>query len=71
MNRREFVKLAGTGMPVAALAEAVVSAQQAQAQLMQILTQIGKAQQPPINMRSSEIGGLVESCDRERYGSWW
>ena len=31
MNRREFVKLAGTGMPVAALAEAVVSAQQAQA----------------------------------------
>src|SRR4030088_2730066 len=31
MNRREFVKLAGAGMPVAALAEAVVSAQQAQA----------------------------------------
>src|SRR4029079_3575143 len=31
MNRREFGKLAGTGMPVAALAEAVVSAQQAQA----------------------------------------
>src|SRR5258705_5897069 len=30
MNRREFVKLAGAGMPVAALAEAVVSAQQAQ-----------------------------------------
>jgi mannonate dehydratase len=31
MNRREFVKLAGAGMPAAALAEAVVSAQQAQA----------------------------------------
>ena len=31
MNRREFVKLAGAGMPVAALSEAVVSAQQAQA----------------------------------------
>jgi mannonate dehydratase len=31
MNRREFVRLAGTGMPVAALAEALVSAQQAQA----------------------------------------
>ena len=31
MNRREFVRLAGAGMPVAALAEAVVSAQQAQA----------------------------------------
>jgi hypothetical protein len=31
MNRREFVKLAGAGMPVAALAEAVVSAQVAQA----------------------------------------
>ena len=31
MNRREFVRLAGTGVPVAALAEAVVSAQQAQA----------------------------------------
>jgi mannonate dehydratase len=31
MNRREFVKLAGGGIPVAALAEAVVSAQQAQA----------------------------------------
>src|SRR5437899_6964918 len=31
MNRRECVKLAGAGMPVAALAEAVVSAQQAQA----------------------------------------
>ena len=30
MNRREFVKLAGVGMPAAALAEAVVSAQQAQ-----------------------------------------
>jgi mannonate dehydratase len=30
MNRREFVKLAGAGMPAAALAEAVVSAQQAQ-----------------------------------------
>jgi len=31
MDRRQFVKLAGAGMPVAALAEAVVSAQQAQA----------------------------------------
>src|SRR6185436_6154118 len=31
MNRREFVKLAGTGLPVAALAEAVVSAQVANA----------------------------------------
>jgi mannonate dehydratase len=31
MNRREFVRLAGVGMPAAALAEAVVSAQQAQA----------------------------------------
>ena len=31
MNRREFVKLAGSGMSTAALAEAVVSAQQAQA----------------------------------------
>jgi mannonate dehydratase len=31
MNRREFVRLAGTAMPAAALAEAVVSAQQAQA----------------------------------------
>src|SRR5438876_4749067 len=31
MNRREFVKLAGAAMPAAALAEAVVSAQQAQA----------------------------------------
>jgi len=30
MNRREFVKLAGAGVPAAALAEAVVSAQQAQ-----------------------------------------
>ena len=30
MNRREFVKLAGAGMSVGALAEAVVSAQQAQ-----------------------------------------
>ena len=29
MNRREFVRLAGAGAPVAALAEAVVSAQQA------------------------------------------
>ena len=31
MNRREFVRLAGVGVPAAALAEAVVSAQQAQA----------------------------------------
>src|SRR5436190_657799 len=31
MKRRDFVKLAASGMPVAALAEAVVSAQQAQA----------------------------------------
>src|SRR6185503_16205415 len=31
MNRREFVRLAGAGMPVAALAEAVVSAQVAKA----------------------------------------
>ena len=31
MNRREFVRLAGAGMSAAALAEAVVSAQQAQA----------------------------------------
>ena len=31
MNRREFVRLASAGMPAAALAEAVVSAQQAQA----------------------------------------
>ena len=31
MNRREFVKLAGSGMSMGALAEAVVSAQQAQA----------------------------------------
>jgi mannonate dehydratase len=31
MNRREFVRLAGAGLPAAALAEAVVSAQQAQA----------------------------------------
>ena len=30
MNRRDFVKLAASGMPVGALAEAVVSAQQAQ-----------------------------------------
>ena len=30
MNRREFVKLAGAGVPAAALAETVVSAQQAQ-----------------------------------------
>ena len=30
MNRREFVKLAGAGMPAGALAEAVVSAQMAQ-----------------------------------------
>ena len=30
MNRREFVRLAGAGMPAGALAEAVVSAQQAQ-----------------------------------------
>src|SRR5215475_15512614 len=29
MNRREFVRLAGAGVPAAALAEAVVSAQQA------------------------------------------
>src|SRR5579864_131562 len=31
MNRREFVKLAGSGVSTAALVEAVVSAQQAQA----------------------------------------
>src|SRR4030081_2120677 len=31
MNRREFVRLAGAGMPVGALAEAVVSAQVAAA----------------------------------------
>ena len=31
MKRRDFVKLAASGMPVGALAEAVVSAQQAQA----------------------------------------
>ena len=30
MNRRGFVGLAGSGLPAAALAEAVVSAQQAQ-----------------------------------------
>jgi hypothetical protein len=39
------------------------TAQQAQAQLMQILTQIGKAQQPPINMRSSEIGQVKSLSD--------
>jgi hypothetical protein len=32
------------------------SAQQAQAQLMQILTRIGRAQQPPIGIRSQEVG---------------
>ena len=31
MNRREFVRLAGTGVSVGALAEAVVSAQVAKA----------------------------------------
>jgi hypothetical protein len=39
------------------------TAQQAQAQLMQILTQIGKAQQPPIGMRSSEIGQVKSLSD--------
>ncbi|MEO8131295.1 MAG: type II secretion system protein GspM [Bryobacteraceae bacterium] len=34
------------------------TAQQAQAQLMQILTKIGHAQQPPIGIRASEIGQI-------------
>ena len=34
------------------------TAQQAQAQLMQILTKIGRAQQPPIGIRAQEVGQL-------------
>ena len=34
------------------------TAQQAQAQLMQILTKLGRAQQPPIAIRGSEIGQI-------------
>lgn len=34
------------------------TAQQAQAQLMQILTKLGRAQQPPIGIRGSEIGQI-------------
>jgi hypothetical protein len=39
------------------------SAQQAQAQLLQILTKIGRAQQPPIAIRASEIGQIKSLGD--------
>ena len=39
------------------------TAQQAQAQLMQILTKIGRAQQPPIGIRASEIGQIKSLGD--------
>ena len=39
------------------------TAQQAQAQLMQILTKIGRTQQPPIGIRASEIGQTKSLSD--------
>src|SRR6266571_7925063 len=62
MNRREFVKLAGAGMPVAALAEAVVSAQQAQAPAKSGI--VAQTTSPKVKMKVGTQHGHTEAILR-------
>ena len=62
MNRREFVKLASTGVSVGALAEAVVSAQQAQAPATSGI--VAPTRSPSVKMKVGTQHGHTEAILR-------
>ena len=80
MNRREFVRLAGSGLPAAALAEAVVEAQVAQSKvparsgsraLMKVGTQHGDTEEILKACAAFGVNNICSSLPSDKLDEKW